>query len=178
MKKYFLVLFLFQLLTPFSAVSQTEKFNLEAAKFGVIEQALLNQAIDNDPGIKRLDRELSKAGFVRDSTNIASTSIMGSARVLNLSSKDTSTRFISNSLLLGSDVINISAVGYKLYKEKKIKKELNERINFIKSELVNIFSRLESSKDDIEAKNKLVNFVGENSVNDYLNWLESKSKAQ
>ena len=176
MKKYFAVLFLFQVLLPFNAISQTNRFNLEAVKFGVIEQALLNQAIENDLEIQKLGKELSYSNFVRDTVNIATNTVMGSARVLNLSSKDNSIRFIGNGLLLGSDAINITTIGYKIYKEKKIKKEIEGRINSIKSELFNIFGRLETAKDDIEAKNRLTTLVGENSTNDYLNWLESKSK--
>ncbi len=175
-KKYFIVLFLLQVLLPFNAISQTDRFNLEVAKFGVIEQALLNQAIENDLEIQRLEKKLGYSNFVRDTANIAANTVMGSARVINLSSKDKSVRFISNGLLLGSDAINIITIGYKMYKEKKLKKELEERIGFIKSELLNLFSRLEVSKDDMATKNKLITFVGEKSTNDYLNWLESKSK--
>ena len=47
-KKYFITLLLLQVLLPFNAISQTDKFNLEVTKFGVTEQAVLNQAIDND----------------------------------------------------------------------------------------------------------------------------------
>ena len=176
MKKYFIALLLFQLLLPFSVLSQTERFDLEAVKFGVIEQALLNQAIESDPEIQKLEKKLGYSNLVRDTANIAATTVMGSTRVINLSSKDPSVKFTTNSLLLGSDAISITVIGYKMYKEKKIKKELKERVNFLKSELMHLFTRLETAKDDIEAKNKLTNLVGENFTNDYLNWLENKSK--
>ena len=176
MKKYFLVLFFLQVFLPFNALSQTEKFNLEATKFGIIEQALLNQAIENDLEIRKLGEKLGYSNFVKDTANIAVNTVMGSARVLNLSSKDKSIRFIGNGLLLGSDAINLTTIGYKIYKEKKIKKEIEDRINFIKSELFHIFNQLETNRDNVEAKDKLTALVGENSTNDYLTWLESKSK--
>lgn len=155
---------------------EENQFNLEVNKPGIIEQALLSQAIENDPVVKNLDKELSKAGLVRNIGSLAATSNMVSVRILNLSSNDSSIKFLTNGLQLGSDAINITTIGYKMYKEKKLKKEIEERINFIKSELFNLFARLESSSDDVEAKNRLIGLVGENSTNDYLNWLGSKAK--
>ena len=66
MRKYILLLFLLHTLSPLNAISQSDRFNLEVTKFGVIEQALLNQAIENDFQVKRLDEELNRVGLVRD----------------------------------------------------------------------------------------------------------------
>ena len=171
-----LICFLFaQILFQGIGFCEENQFKLEVNKPGIIEQALLNQAIENDLEIQSLGKKLGYTNFVRDTANITLNTVMGSARVINLSSKDKSVRFISNGLLLGSDAINITTIGYKMYKEKKIKKEIEERVSSIKSELFNLFARLESSSGDIEAKNRLTSFVGENSTNDYLKWLETKS---
>ena len=134
MKKHFVVLFLFQILLPFNAISQTDKFNLEAAKFGVIEQALLNQAIENDLLVNKLDKQLNKAGFVRDVGNLGASTLKSSIRVINLShyGLDMSSRFVTNGINLGSDLLNVATVSYKLYKVKKVKEQIDERINKIK----------------------------------------------
>lgn len=172
-----LICFLFaQILFQGIGFCEENQFKLEVNKPGIIEQALLNQAIENDLEIQSLGKKLGYTNFVRDTANITANTVMGSARVINLSSRDTSVRFITNGLLLGSDAINITTIGYKIYKEKKIKKEIEDRINFIKSELFHIFNQLETNRDNVEAKDKLTALVGENSTNDYLTWLESKSK--
>ena len=101
---------------------------------------------------------------------------MVGVRILNLSSKDTSVRFITNGLQLGSDAVNISTFAYRMIKGKKIKEAMGNRLNTIKKDLLDSFSRLAASQDDIEAKNKLISYVGEKSTSDYLYWLESKSK--
>lgn len=178
MKIKSIILSMLLFLTPLNAHSQTEEFKLKAQQPGLIEQTLLNQAIENDPQIKILDKELNKGGFVRDVGNIGASSIKSSIRILNLShyAADGSSRFVTNGLNLSSDLLNVATVAYKLHKTKKTKKELEGRINFIKSTLLEVFSRLNISKDDIEAKNKLISFVGEKSANDYLNWLEINSK--
>ena len=171
MNKYLTSLILFLTVCIFSPIVRSEEFKLEARQLGLIEHSLLSQAIDNDIQIKRLDKELSRAGFVRDVGGIVATSNMVGVRVINLSSKDRSVRFITNGLQLGSDAINITTFAYRMLKGKKIKEEMDKRINIINKDLLKAFSRLEASQDDIEAKNKLISYVGEKSTNDYLRWL-------
>ena len=172
MKKY-LIIFLFSL-TILQAYCQVEQFKLEAHEPGIIEQALLNQAIDNDIKVKELDKKLNQAGFVRDVGNLGASSLKCSVRILNLNhyGLDRSARFVTNGINLGADALNVATVGYKIYKAKKIKKELEERINIIKLDLFNAVTRLANSRDDIDAKSKLISLVGETSANDYLKWLE------
>ena len=58
-----------------------------------------------------------------------------------------------------------------MIKGKKIKEKMDDRLNIIKKDLLKAFSRLAASPDDIEAKNKLISYVGEKSTDDYLYWL-------
>ena len=166
------------LLSTCYSFGQTEQFKLEANKLGLLEQTLLNQAIENDPEIKELDKKLNKVGLVRDVGNIGSSSIKSSIRILNLShyGADNSARFVTNGLNLGSDVLNIATAGYRIHKTKKIKEQVENRISLIKSELSKIISVLTTSVDNIEARDKLINLVGEKSANDYLSWLKVNTK--
>ena len=124
-----------------------------------------------------IDKELNKAGLVRDIGSLIATTNMISVRVLNLShfGIDMSARFVTNSLQLGSDAINISTLGYKIYRGKKIKQKLEKRVNEITKDILNAFSRLNNSFDDSGAKNLLVSYVGEKSVNDYLQWITNRT---
>lgn len=146
----------------------------EVHRFGLIEQGLLTQAIDNDPEIKMLDRELSKAGFVRDIGNLNVGSFKAGVRIISLSSSDSSVRFIANGINLGADILNLATFGYKIHKIRKVKSQLEDRISLIKSELRDVFLRLEKTKDDVDAKNKLIGLVGEKATIDYLRWVELK----
>ena len=170
--------FLLFLLPACYVFGQTEQFKLEANQFGLLEQTLLNHAIENDPEIKELDKKLNKVGLVRDIGNIGSSSIKSSIRILNLShyGADNSARFVTNGLNLGSDVLNIATAGYRIHKTKKIKEQVENRISLIKSELSKIISVLTTSVDNIEARDKLINLVGEKSANDYLSWLKVNTK--
>lgn len=178
MIKNIIILFLLLIFSITSASCQTDQFKLQAEEPSFIEQALLNQAIDNDPVVKSLDKQLNKTGFVRDIGNLGASTLKSSIRIINLShyGLDMSARFVTNGINLGSDLLNVTTVGYKLYKVKKIKEELESRIDLIKKQFFEVLSRLNSSKDDIEARNKLTSLVGEKSANDYLNWLEMNAK--
>ena len=44
----------------FIPIVRAEEFKLEARQLGLIEHTLLNQAIDNDLQVKRLDEELNR----------------------------------------------------------------------------------------------------------------------
>lgn len=168
-----LTLFLLIFTLPVAA----KEFKLQATELGLIEQTLLNQAINNDLEVKQIDKELNKAGLVRDIGSLIATTNMISVRVLNLShfGIDMSARFVTNSLQLGSDAINISTLGYKIYRGKKIKQKLEKRVNEITKDILNAFSRLNNSFDDSGAKNLLVSYVGEKSVNDYLQWITNRT---
>lgn len=172
----FVILLLLLFLSVTKAFAQTEQFKLEARQLGLIEQTLLNQAIENDPEIKELEKKLNRAGLTKDIGNLSASTLKSSIRIINLSSTDSSVRFITNGINLGSDIINVATIGYKIYKIKKVKAQLENKVNKIKFELVDVFNRLTKSKDDIEAKQKLVSYIGEKSTNDYLNWLGRDSK--
>lgn len=166
----FLLLFLFCL--PLDVYSQEDQFELEAKQFGLIEQTLLNQAIENDPQIKELDNKLQRLGTTTSIGRLSSSSMKSAIRIVALSSRDSSVHFITNGINLGADTIGIFVTSYELYKTKRLRNKLEKRVKEIKNDLLDIFSKLETSRVDIDAKNSLISLVGKKSTNEYMNWLE------
>ena len=167
-------LLLILLISSLFCRAELTEFKGQVEQPGLMEQALLSQAIENDPLVKELDKKLNKCGYIRDVGNLGASSLKASIRVLNLShyGLDMSARFVTNGINLGSDLLNVITVSYKLQESKKIKMQLENRINLIRADLMKVVSRLVNSKDDLEAKNRLISLVGEKSTNDYLSWLE------